>query len=156
MMNEYSAVRRLSDFEGVWQITRQIIHANGTGAQFNGAGTFVRTKSGLVYDERGTLQFEIPQTDVSGTAELGAKILATRRYFWDSPDEVSGADHVHMRFEDGRAFHLVPLGSGGSAHWCDPDQYDVSYDFAKWPFWSAVWRVLGPRKNYVMTSEYFR
>jgi hypothetical protein len=155
-MREYPAMRQLSEFEGVWKITRQITHADGTVARFNGAGTFVWIKSGLVYDEHGILQLEMPPTNVSGPAELGPKVTGTRRYFWDTPDDVSGTDHVPMRFSDGRAFHLVPLGGGDAAHWCDPDQYDVSYDFADWPFWSAVWRVRGPCKNYMMTSDYSR
>ena len=150
------AVRQLSDFEGVWQITRKIIHADGTVARFNGTGTFVRVQSGLVYDERGALHFEMQRTDVSGTAELGPKITGTRRYFWDTPDDGSGADHVPVRFADRRAFHLVPLGGGDAAHWCDPDQYNVSYDFTQWPVWAAVWHVRGPRKDYVMTSQYCR
>lgn len=155
-MSEDPAVRQLSDFEGVWQITRKIIHADGTVARFNGTGTFVRVQSGLVYDESGALQFEMPRTDVPGTAELGPKITGTRRYFWDTPDDGLGAGHVPVRFADGRAFHLVPLGGGDAAHWCDPDQYDVSYDFTQWPVWAAVWQVRGPRKDYVMTSQYCR
>ena len=155
-MSEYPAVRQLSDFEGVWQIARKIIHADGTVARFNGTGAFVRVQSGLVYDESGALQFEKPRTAVLGAVELGQKIIGTRRYFWDTPNNGSGADRAPVRFADGRAFHLVPLRGGDAAHWCDPDQYDVSYDFTQWPVWAAVWHVRGPRKDYVMTTQYCR
>ena len=43
-------------------------------------------------------------------------------------------------------------------HHCDPDMYNVSYDFTRWSQrkkqWRSVWTVLGPRKDYKMLSSY--
>ena len=69
-----------------------------------------------------------------------------RRYRWDAD--------LNVYFDDGRFFHTVPPLGGQTDHWCDPDGYDVRYDFAQWPTWSAEWYVLGPRKNYRMLSQY--
>ena len=81
----------------------------------------------------------------------GAPLRATRRYLW-----AADAAWLEVRFEDGRPFHTVPLDVARpeAAHDCAPDVYRVAYDFADWPRWRAVWRVTGPRKDYVMTSDY--
>ena len=74
------------------------------------------------------------------------RFRAERRYLW-GPD-------LTVCFEDGRFFHQVPPEGGQAAHWCDPDQYEVSYDFRAWPDWQTRWRVVGPRKDYAMVSWY--
>ena len=51
-------------------------------------------------------------------------------------------------------FHRVPPLGGDSGHWCDPDQYDGSYDFSAWPAFTVTWSVRGPRKAYLMSSRY--
>ncbi len=86
----------------------------------------------------------------------GASFQATRVYLWRAD-----GDGIAVLFEDGRAFHrFTPQGAADSAHWCDPDDYRVSYDFSRWsvnrPIWTAEWRVTGPRKDYVMLSTYRR
>jgi hypothetical protein len=75
---------------------------------------------------------------------------AERVYLW----RASGAG-IEVLFDDGRPFHRID-DSAEAAHWCDPDQYDVTYEFGRWPKWSSRWRVLGPRKDYVMVSNYSR
>ena len=128
---------QLADFLGDWRLTREIRHADGTLGRFEGVADWVRSENGALYTERGTLVIE-------GQGEFQAE----RRYGWDSD--------LRVFFDDGRFFHQVP-GQGGSAgHWCDPDQYDVTYDFSAWPEWHCRWRVLGPRKDYVMTTGYRR
>jgi hypothetical protein len=127
--------RHLADFEGVWTLSRTIAHADGTRAAFEGRAIWSPACGGLDYCETGQLR-------ING----GAPVTAEQRHFW------SGTGHVH--FADGRYFHQVPLGGGASVHWCDPDRYDVHYDFTQWPRFSVVWRVKGPRKDYEMTSLY--
>ena len=52
---------------------------------------------------------------------------------------------------------FVPSGrTAGSDHPCGADLYRVEYDFSRWPEWSAVWDVSGPRKNYTMESRFRR
>ena len=129
--------RVLQDFEGVWTVSREIEHADGTRAVFEGHATFVPDAGGLAYEETGTLQ-------MAGRPSLSA----TQRYRWDADLNVS--------FEDGRFFHTVPPEGGETAHWCDPDQYDGHYAFEDWPRFTVRWRVRGPRKDYSMETRYVR
>lgn len=129
----------LWDFEGEWQVTRRIEDAlSGQDGRFEGVARFERESGGLLYSERGVLRMG----DVSMEAE--------RVYHWRAGDA-----GIEVFFDDGRFFHRIGVG-GEAAHWCDPDQYDVVYTFGSWPEWSSRWRVLGPRKDYVMVSEYRR
>jgi hypothetical protein len=60
-------------------------------------------------------------------------------------------------FADGTFFHRFALSpQPEAAHFCAPDQYDVTYNFTDWPHWSSTWRVKGPRKDYTMQSRYIR
>ncbi|TQF00268.1 MAG: trigger factor [Spiribacter salinus] len=129
--------RKLSDFEGRWQLTRTIRPAEGPGGRFDGVALWWPVMGGLAYEERGVLRLE-------GQSEMQAE----RRYFWDA-----GLD---VYFDDGRFFHSVPAVGGAAHHWCAPDQYDVTYDFSGWPEFEAVWRVRGPRKDYELISHYTR
>lgn len=129
--------RILSDFIGTWQLTREIVQ-NGTGrATFVGQAEWSFDAEALDYVERGVLSLE-------GQPPMTAE----RRYRWDAD--------LNIYFDDGRFFHQVPSKGGAAAHWCDPDQYDVVYDFTDWPAWSCKWQVKGPRKDYVLESNYFK
>ncbi|MCV6583902.1 MAG: DUF6314 family protein [Marinibacterium sp.] len=133
----------LWDFEGIWQIDRQIDDRRA-GLVITGTGQarLTRQGDGLIYDE--TLMLDLP-----GQGALTAE----RRYLW-----AQDPGGVAVAFDDGRPFHRILL-SGGDArdrHHCDPDLYDVTYDFSTWPRWSARWDVTGPRKGYVMRTSYCR
>lgn len=125
--------RVFTDFIGRWQIARQITQADGGRARFDGIAEWAPDGA---YVERGQLDM--------GTAQFTAE----RRYRW--------TEALDVFFDDGRFFHSVPRCGGDAAHWCDPDQYDVHYDFSRWPEWTARWQVKGPRKDYVMVSTYRR
>lgn len=127
--------RVLSDFAGVWTIAREIAQAGEAPAFFVGQGQWSANGNGLDYVERGVLQ-------LAGQPPMTAE----RRYCWDQD--------LNIYFDDGRFFHQVPASGGTAAHWCAPDQYDVAYDFDAWPNWSSTWDVTGPRKNYVMRTEF--
>jgi hypothetical protein len=127
--------RSLKDFEGTWNVTRQIAHADGTRAHFAGEAVWMLEGEGMKYEETGTLWI----------GEC-APIIATRRYFW-TPD-------LAVLFDDGRFFHSVPPAGGRTSHWCPPDQYEGRYDFDLWPEFRVTWHVSGPRKSYRMDSRY--
>lgn len=129
--------RVLRDFEGTWQIARDIIPDVGLPAQFEGHGIWSPTDGGLSYVETGTLT-------MAGTAPMKAE----RRYHW--------AEDLSIYFDDGRFFHTVPADGGETRHWCDPDSYHVTYDFSDWPHFDVTWRVDGPRKSYTTTSRFTR
>lgn len=131
-----SPLRRLADFEGRWALSRVILPQAGAEGRFLGEAQWRDDGAGgLAYEERGQL-----------TLKGQAPMEAERRYRWDA--------ELNVYFDDGRFFHCVPRGGGDAAHWCAPDQYDVRYDFAAWPRFQVRWRVVGPRKNYEMISDY--
>lgn len=132
----------LQDFEGRWRLDRRIENAQGADARFEGLATFVPVPGGLDLHEAGTMVL-----DGQG------RFHAERRYLWRA-----AGTRIAVQFDDGRAFHQFDPGvtAPEAHHLCTPDDYRVAYDFADWPRWRAVWRVIGPRKDYVMRSLYFR
>lgn len=131
----------LGDFEGVWQLSRRIEQQNAPHAELHGSAVLRPDAHGLCYDETGLLR-------------VGDQppVTAERRYLWRSGP---GAE-IEVLFADGRAFHRIDPADPQDSHWCDPDRYEVQYDFSRWPRWTSIWHVRGPRKDYVMTSEYRR
>jgi len=130
-------------FEGDWRLERRIEQTSGRGdARLSGLARFRREGPALILEETGTLWVE-------GAA--GPGMQAERRYLWRSEP-----GRIAIDFEDGRPFHGFPLGAleAEASHLCAPDRYAVRYDFSRWPDWETVWRVSGPRKDYVMTSGY--
>ncbi len=129
----------LGDFAGRWVLSRRINdRLTGQIGRVSGMLTLSETDQGLAYREE--VIVEIPgQPAMEGT----------RDYIWKD-----GGDRVNVHFADGRYFHSFPLGLSEPAaqHWCDPDQYEVIYDFKDWPVWGATWIVKGPRKDYKMSS----
>ncbi|MEP3345455.1 MAG: DUF6314 family protein [Litoreibacter sp.] len=138
----------LDQFEGKWKLARVIEdRRNGFEGRFSGYATF--TRSGpleLQYVEEGEL--------VYGKQPA---MIATRRYTWRG-FEGEDAGKIAVEFEDGRPFHNIALDRlmPDDDHHCDPDYYQVSYDFMHWPKWETDWRVLGPSKDYRMSSQYMR
>ena len=132
------------DFVGQWQLQRTIVdHLYGQNGVLTGqAGFTPKDANSLEYIENGTL-----------ILESGASLAATRQYLWEFTQS-----EVVMRFGDGAPFHqFVPTGhAAGTDHPCGEDYYKVRYDFTAWPYWTAVWRVTGPRKDYTSKSQYSR
>ncbi|SFB76312.1 DUF6314 family protein [Tropicimonas isoalkanivorans] len=130
----------LDSFEGLWRLERRIDDArSGHVLRLEGTATFSRAGEGLILEEKGTL-----------IRPGSPPMTATRRYLW----QADGAQ-IAVLFDDGRPFHRFhPSDAPKATHWCAPDDYRVHYDFTAWPTWSSLWRVDGPRKNYVMQSWY--
>ncbi|MDY6858173.1 MAG: DUF6314 family protein [Pseudomonadota bacterium] len=132
----------LAAFEGDWLLERQISDAlAGAAGRFDGQARFAPGADGLIYDEEGVLH-------LPGQPPMAA----TRRYLWRA--EAAG---IAVFFDDGRPFHgFGSTGTEQATHHCGPDLYQVRYDFSDWPRWRTLWRVTGPRKDYVMRSTYRR
>lgn len=136
----------LRDFMGRWTIIREIRdQKNGTRGRLDGQAVFraqVDDPEILTYEERGQLQMD-----------GGTPIAAERRYQWRQIPESRSID---IQFADGRPFHKLDLNCTMpfDTHFCEPDVYNVSYDFRSWPVWRCEWRVQGPRKDYRMWSRY--
>lgn len=133
--------RDLRDFAGRWRLSRRIEdRLTGVEGRMEGEARLRAVAGGLEYDEAGLLRYG-----------AGPALQATRRYLWRAGE----AGRIAVLFEDGRAFHDFALAeSATAAHFCAPDDYAVSYAFAGWPRWRAVWRVRGPRKDYLSTTDY--
>lgn len=132
--------RDLTDFLGHWSLDRHVTPFDGQPeATATGRARFEATDTGLIYRE--TLDLVIAGH---------APVRAERSYLWRAVEAAIAVD-----FSDGRPFHsFEPNGRSEAAHWCDPDQYDVAYDFEDWPDWTSTWRVKGPRKDYAMVTRY--
>lgn len=137
-----TAIHPRERFTGSWALHRHIFDLDSQWlGRLEGQADLTPEGEALNYFEQGQLQF-------GGLTAM----TATRRYFWHFPDE----DRVEVTFEDGRAFHhFAPNETRAEAtHFCDPDTYDVTYDFSGWPVWRVEWRVEGPKKDYRMVSVY--
>ena len=107
-----------------------------------GRASFSQNGAGLLYREAGTL-----------TLVTGTTLQAERSYLWDEQES-----DIAVRFADGKPFHsFTPDGSAtGTSHLCGADWYNVTYDFMRWPAWSAAWVVTGPHKEYTSITHYRR
>lgn len=135
------APQELADFAGSWQLERTISdRAGGPDGRFEGTARLSHGRNGLIYEEAGELSLAGQQP-----------VNATRRYLWC--EAVPG--RIAVSFEDGRPFHEFLLAGAAEAnHFCPPDHYRVRYDFLAWPVWSARWQVTGPRKDYLLVSQF--
>ncbi|WP_417808017.1 DUF6314 family protein [Thioclava sp.] len=131
---------KLCDFAGDWRLTRRISHSDGSVARFEGRAMFTTEDDGLRYHETGDL-----------ILSSGQRMAGERSYLWRE----QGAQ-IAVAFDDGRPFHVFDPTDPRADHFCAPDSYVVRYAFGDWPRWQAVWRVQGPRKDYVMESHYAR
>ena len=133
----------LTDLEGLWTLSRRIVHAGGEVNEFKGQATCSRDSERLILDEEGLL---------SGVSNVGT-LRASRRYVF-----CEQAGQIAVFFHDMRPFHAIPLGVAHpeAHHDCPPDTYEVSYDFSNLNQWRAKWSVSGPRKSYVMSTRYTR
>lgn len=133
----------LADFAGTWRFRRHVAGPQGqTAARVAGLARFSRDAEGLVCDESGEMS-------VPGAAPM----RAGRRTLWNiEPGQIV------IRFADGRPFHSFDPAAArpAASHECAPDLYRVAYDFSLWPHWQSIWRVTGPRKDYLMTTDYSR
>ena len=134
-------MRGLMDFTGDWTVMRTIEDRLAGAGRFEGTARFSPDGTGLRYTEAGIL-----------TLSTGASMRAERTYLWRAIE----AGLIEVLFDDARPFHRFDPNAGGAGerHYCDPDIYDVVYDFTKWPEWVSTWTVKGPRKDYIMRSTY--
>ena len=131
----------LEDFVGAWVMERRIVHADAPDAQYRGSARFLESDDGLVYEEKGLLKVE-------GQRPMSAQ----RCYIW----RLGEGGVIEVLFEDGRPFHLIDFAAPKNTHYCDPDTYEVAYQFGQWPDWISTWKVNGPQKAYQMVSTYRR
>jgi hypothetical protein len=129
----------LADLEGAWRLDRRIEDRRaGIAGRLAGVSHWVPDEFGLRQEEAGLLHV--------GDAP---PMQAHRVYLWRQ-----AGPGLSVLFEDGRPFHAIAAGRLTDRHLCDPDTYDVGYDFDGWPVWTQRWRITGPRKDALIVSRF--
>ncbi|WP_037860176.1 DUF6314 family protein [Streptomyces sp. NRRL S-340] len=145
-MGEYWPVPdTLAYLAGRWRAERSVRDlASGDEGVFTGVTDFAPLDGGgLLHHESGTFVWR----GVGRPAERTLRFLPGT-----SP---GGAD---VRFADGRPFHDLDLTSGRhiADHPCSADLYRGEFTVRDADHWRTVWRVGGPAKDLVLTTDYTR
>lgn len=140
-----------SYLSGIWAVERRMLdRSTGTTGTFMGSTVFAPGPASA--DDGALLQSE------HGTVRWGDhEGPAAREYVWRPTDAAATMD---VFFPDGRFFHRVSLSADSSGlraqHWCDPDDYRVSYTVLGPDQFRYVWDVRGPAKDLLLTSTLTR
>ena len=119
--------------------------ASGDEGRFDGTTVFGPSGDGaLLHHESGTFVWR-------GVARPAERTLR----FLPGP---AGTGTAEVRFADGRPFHDLDLTAG---HWvadhpCAADLYRGEFGVRDPDHWRTVWRVRGPAKDLVLTTDYAR
>ncbi|MFG2556350.1 DUF6314 family protein [Streptomyces sp. NPDC048581] len=135
----------LTYLAGSWRVERSVRDlASGDEGAFSGTTVFGRlAEGGLLHEESGTFVWQ----GVGRPAERTLRFL---------PGATPGTADV--RFADGRPFHDLDLASGRhiADHPCSADLYRGEFTVLDEDRWRSVWRVRGPAKDLVLTTDYAR
>lgn len=159
----YPVPDTLAHLAGTWRVARSVRDlAGGDEGRFTGRTVFSPLEEGgpagggglpdesgpaagggLLHEESGTFTWR-------GTARPAERTL---RFL---PGRAPGTADV--RFADGRPFHVLDLSTG---HWiadhpCAADLYRGEFTVSGPDRWRSVWRVRGPAKDLVLTTDYTR
>ncbi|MFI5659421.1 DUF6314 family protein [Streptomyces sp. NPDC051684] len=134
----------LAFLAGRWRVERTVrdLAADATGT-FTGTTGFTAEAEGLLHFESGTFEWH-------GVARPAERTL---HYL---PGAEPGTAVV--RFSDGRFFHDLDLRSGRHVadHPCSADLYRGEFSVYDAGRWRTVWRVRGPAKDLLLTTDYRR
>jgi uncharacterized protein DUF6314 len=135
----------LAYLAGRWRVERSVRDlASGEQGEFRGTTEFgPLDDGGLLHRESGTFVWQ----GVPRPAERTLRFLPSR-----------GPGAADVRFADGRPFHDLDLTSGRHTadHPCSADLYRGEFTVADADHWRTVWRVRGPAKDLVLTTDYAR
>ncbi|WP_185832449.1 DUF6314 family protein [Streptomyces sp. WAC 04229] len=135
----------LAYLAGRWRTERTVRDlASGAEGRFEGTTAFdALAEGGLLSRESGAFTWQ----GVTRPAER------TLRY---TPGSAPGTADV--RFADGRPFHGLDLASGRHVadHPCAADLYRGEFTVQGPSRWRTVWRVGGPAKDLLLTTDYLR
>ncbi|CAL9376125.1 hypothetical protein SUDANB58_00956 [Streptomyces sp. enrichment culture] len=135
----------LAYLAGRWRTTRSVRDlASGDDGRFEGVTVFSPLAGGgLLSHESGGFTWR----GVTRPAERTLRFL---------PGSAPGTADV--RFADGRPFHDLDLATGHhvAEHPCAADLYRGEFTVRDADRWRTVWRVGGPAKDLVLTTDYAR
>ncbi|KQX61022.1 DUF6314 family protein [Streptomyces sp. Root1310] len=153
-MDEFRPVPdALAYLRGSWRVTRSVRdRASGAEGRFDGVTVFsaldrrgggAGCEDGLLHEESGTFVW----LGVPRPAERTLRFL---------PGPTPGTADV--RFADGRPFHDLDLTTGRhiADHPCSADLYRGEFTVEDAGHWRTVWRVAGPAKDLLLTTDYAR
>ncbi|WP_284985941.1 DUF6314 family protein [Arthrobacter sp. fls2-241-R2A-172] len=127
---------------GSWHVERTLLdRASGTRGTFTGVVRYTENPDGgLDYREDGTMHWP---------THSGA---AFREYLLKPG---TSPERMDVFFPDGRPFHTMSFSEQGheDEHWCDPDDYRVSYSYEGPDSFSFAWDVRGPAKDLLLESH---
>ncbi|GAA4793878.1 DUF6314 family protein [Streptomyces ziwulingensis] len=135
----------LAHLTGGWRVRRSVRDlTGGDEGRFEGSTDFTELDGGgLLHREAGAFTWQ----GVSRPAERTLRFL---------PGTSPGTADV--RFADGRPFHDLDLTTGRhrTDHPCSADLYRGEFTVRDRDHWRTVWRVRGPAKDLVLTTDYVR
>ncbi|MBE8475333.1 DUF6314 family protein [Streptomyces justiciae] len=135
----------LTYLAGSWRVERSVRDlASGQTGAFTGTTVFGPSEEdGLLHHESGTFTW------------LGVPRPAERTLRFLPGGRPGTAD---VRFADGRPFHDLDLTTGRHVadHPCSADLYRGEFSVLDADHWRTVWRVGGPAKDLVLTTDYAR
>ncbi|MFE9624112.1 DUF6314 family protein [Streptomyces sp. NPDC006527] len=135
----------LAYLAGSWRVARTVRDlASGDEGRFEGTTAFrPLDPGGLLHEESGTFTWR----GVPRPAERTLRFL---------PGPTPGTADV--RFADGRPFHDLDLRTGRHVtdHPCAADLYRGEFTVRDADHWRTVWRVGGPAKDLLLTTDYER
>ncbi|MBQ0854369.1 hypothetical protein J8N05_40125 [Streptomyces sp. BH-SS-21] len=141
----------LAYLAGSWRVERSVRDlASGAQGTFRGVTVFERLDGGGSGPSEGLLHHE------SGTFVWQGVARPAERTLRFLPD--GGASRADVRFADGRPFHDLDLATGRHVtdHPCSADLYRGEFTVRDTDRWRTVWRVGGPAKDLVLTTDYTR
>ncbi|MDH6491689.1 DUF6314 family protein [Streptomyces sp. SAI-127] len=142
----------LAYLSGNWRTERTVRDlASGDEGEFSGTTAFGRLEDGGPLSEDGGLLSQ--ESGIFVWQGVPRPAERTLRYL---PGGTPGAADV--RFSDGRPFHDLDLTTGHHVadHPCAADLYRGEFSVLDVDHWRTVWRVGGPAKDLVLTTDYKR
>ncbi|MGX1268857.1 DUF6314 family protein [Streptomyces phaeoluteigriseus] len=135
----------LAYLAGAWRVERSVRDlTNGAEGRFEGATVFGPLDGGgLLHEESGTFVWQSVPRPASRTLRF-------------LPGPIPGTADV--TFADGRPFHDLDLASGRHVtdHPCVADLYRGEFTVRDADHWRTLWRVRGPAKDLLLTTDYVR
>ncbi|MET9131230.1 DUF6314 family protein [Streptomyces antibioticus] len=141
----------LAYLTGTWRVERTVRDlAGGAAGHFEGTTVFEPLDSEGLADAGGLLHEESGVFTWQGVARPAERTL---RFL---PGPTPGTADV--RFADGRPFHGLDLSGGRHVadHPCAADLYRGEFTVRDADHWRTVWRVGGPAKDLLLTTDYAR
>ncbi|MFJ5955198.1 DUF6314 family protein [Paenarthrobacter sp. NPDC092416] len=142
-MNHQQPIQDLRAYlAGSWDVQRTLLdRSSGTRGTFTGVVRYSENPDGgLDYREDGTMHWPTH----SGPAFREYVLKPT-----------AGLEAMDVYFPDGRPFHTMSFSERASQdkHWCDPDDYHVSYVWEGPDSFRFTWDVHGPAKDLLLESQ---